>query len=135
LTAETSTTTKIEWCLTVTLAGTAATKKRKKMSENVDNLEAAMNHEAEHLDPTIQPNTGSTPGSPAVAQVLIRTTPEERERWKQAAESKGLTVSDFIRQAVGDAASNILDCQHPLNQRRWYPWAEFCLACGQRLRG
>ena len=105
------------------------------MSENVDNLEAAMNHEAEHLDPTIQPNTGSTPGSPAVAQVLIRTTPEERERWKQAAEFKGLTVSDFIRQAVGDAASNILDCQHPLNQRRWYPWAEFCLACGQRLRG
>lgn len=105
------------------------------MSENVDNLEAAMNHEAEHLDPTIQPNTGSTPGSPAVAQVLIRTTPEERERWKQAAEKQGLTVSDFIRTTVGDATRNLLDCQHPLQMRRWYPWAEFCLACSQRLRG
>jgi hypothetical protein len=100
-----------------------------------DNLEAAMEHVAEHLDPTLPANTGSKPGAPAVAQVLVRTTPEERERWKQAAERHGLTVSDFIRKAVGTATAETLDCPHPLNQRRWYPWAEFCMACGQRLRG
>lgn len=105
------------------------------MEPNDDNLEAAMAHEAEHLEPTVTPNTGSEPGAPAVAQVLIRTTPEERDRWKQAAERRGLTVSDFIRGAVGEATRNILDCPHPLNQRRWYPWAEFCVACGNRLRG
>lgn len=105
------------------------------MSEQVDNLEAAMAHEAEHLDLTVPANTGSEPGAPAAAQVLVRTTHEERERWKRAAEAKGLTLSDFIRNAVGGEAGRILNCQHPIDQRRWYPWAEFCLACGNRLRG
>ena len=100
-----------------------------------DNLEAAMNHVAEHLDPTVVPETGSEPGSPATAQVLIRTTYEDRERWKLAAERHGLTMSDFIRRAINEVTAETLDCSHPLNQRRWYPWAEFCLACGQRLRG
>ena len=100
-----------------------------------DNLEAAMDHVADHLDLTVASNTGSEPGSPAVAQVLVRTTPEERERWKQAAEARGLSLSEFMRAVVGGATAEVLDCQHPLNQRRWYPWAEFCLACGNRLRG
>jgi hypothetical protein len=100
-----------------------------------DNLEAAMLHVAEHLEPTVGPTTGAEPGAPAVAQVLVRTTHEERDRWKQAAEARGMTLSDFIRTTAGDAASAVLDCPHPLNQRRWYPWAEFCLACGNRLRG
>ena len=100
-----------------------------------DNVEAAMNHLADHLDPTVGPTTGAEPGAPAVAQVLCRTTHEERERWKQAAEARGLSLSEFVRAVVGGATSEVLDCQHPLNQRRWYPWAEFCLACGNRLRG
>lgn len=100
-----------------------------------DNLEVAMNHVADHVDPTVTANTGSEPGAPAVAQVLVRTTHAERERWKQAAEAKGLSLSEFVRAVVGEATVNILDCSHPLNQRRWYPWAEFCVECGQRLRG
>jgi hypothetical protein len=100
-----------------------------------DNLEAAMNHVADHLDPTVASDVGSEPGAPAAAQVLIRTTSDERERWKQAAERRGQTLSDFVRSAVRQAAADTLDCPHPLNQRRWYPWAEFCMACGQRLRG
>lgn len=102
---------------------------------NEDNLEAAMNHEAEHMDPTIPPNTGSEPGNPATSQVLIRCMREDRERWKAAAENRGLTLSDFIRQCLNAEASNILDCSHPVNMRRYYPWAEFCLECGLRLRG
>ena len=103
------------------------------MSE--DNVEAAMQHVADDLDPTVTPDTGSKPGTPIVAQVLIRTSHEERDRWKLAADARGLTLSDFIRQVVGEATKETLDCGHPLNQRRWYPWAEFCLACGNRLRG
>ena len=102
---------------------------------NQDNLEAAMNHEAEHLDPTIAPNTGSEPGNPATSQVLIRCTKYDRDRWKAAAEKHGLTLSDFIRQCLNTETANVLDCQHPINMRRYYPWAEFCLQCGQRLRG
>ena len=102
---------------------------------NEDNLEAAMNHEAEHMEPTTTSNIGTEPGNPATAQVLIRCTPHDRDRWKQAAEHKGQTLSDYIRENLNAATTELLDCQHPLNQRRYYPWAEFCLACGQRLRG
>jgi predicted HicB family RNase H-like nuclease len=102
---------------------------------NQDNIEAATNHEAQHLDHTITPNTGTEPGNPATTQVLIRCTPHDRDRWKQAAENRGLTLSDFIRQCLNAEAANTLDCNHPLNQRRYYPWAEFCLECGLRLRG
>lgn len=102
---------------------------------NKDNLDQAMNHEAQHLEPTIPPNTGSEPGNPATSQVLIRCTQHDRERWKQAAQTHGQTLSDYIRQALNEATAATLDCPHPINQRRYYPWAEFCLQCGQRLRG
>lgn len=104
-------------------------------SPEPDNLEVAMTKVASDIEPTISPDTGTEPGSPATAQVLIRTTHEDRERWKQAAEAHGLSMSDFIRTAINEATSNTLDCQHPINQRRYYPWAEFCLKCGMRLRG
>lgn len=100
-----------------------------------DNLEVAMDKVVEDLDLTVSPDTGAEPGSPATAQVLIRTTGHDRDRWKQAAEAHGISMSDFIRRAVNDATAETLDCPHPLNQRRYYPWAEFCLKCGQRLRG
>jgi hypothetical protein len=100
-----------------------------------DNLVAAMNHVADHVDPTVGSSTGAEPGNPATAQVLVRTTHEDRERWKQAAEARGLSLSDFLRRVIAVAVAEVLDCPHPLQQRRWYPWAEFCLACGNRLRG
>lgn len=100
-----------------------------------DNLDVAMNKVVKDLSLTVSPDTGAEPGSPATVQVLIRTVAHDRDRWKQAAEAHGLSMSDFIRRAVNEATSNTLDCAHPLNQRRYYPWAEFCLACGMRLRG
>ena len=72
---------------------------------------------------------------PQQAQVIIRTTPEERDRWKLAAEAQGKSFSEFARDLLSAVASEILDCQHPLNERRYYPWAEFCNKCGNRLRG
>jgi uncharacterized protein (DUF1778 family) len=72
---------------------------------------------------------------PQQAQVIIRTTPEERDRWKEAAEAQGKSFSEFARELISAVASEILDCQHPLSERRYYPWAEFCNKCGNRLRG
>lgn len=101
-----------------------------------DNLKAAINNEAETtLKDLAVPTAVTADGAPADKQVLIRATEHDKDRWKQAAEAKGVTVSEFIRKVLNDAAANILDCSHPLNQRRYYPWAEFCLECGNRLRG
>jgi hypothetical protein len=72
---------------------------------------------------------------PAGKQILIRIPEKDRERWKQASEIVGKTMSQLIRDSVNDSVAGILDCQHPMNRRRFYPWAEFCLDCGQRLRG
>lgn len=102
---------------------------------NDDNMAAAMDHVMDHTDLTIAPDTGSEPGRPATAQVLVRTTEENRERWKAAAAHHGVSLTEFARKVLDDATAETLDCQHPLDQRRWYPWAEFCLKCGQRLRG
>lgn len=104
------------------------------MNEPQDNLVAAMNHEAEHMDLTIKPNTGSEPGNPATTQVLIRCTPNDRDRWKEAASRSGKSLSEFIRATLNSQASEILDCQHPVGQRRYYPWTEICLECGQGKR-
>lgn len=68
-------------------------------------------------------------------QVLIRATQYDKDRWKASADAKGLTVSEWIRSVLNDAARNTLDCSHPINRRRYYPWAEFCLECNMRLRG
>jgi len=67
-------------------------------------------------------------------QVLIRATPTSHQRWKEAAEASGVTMSEFIRSAADDAAALILDCSHDVQHRRWYPWAEACLKCGSSLR-
>lgn len=74
-------------------------------------------------------------GSHLVKQVLIRALPEEHERWKAAAERRGLTLTDFIREHANAGATSTLDCQHPIERRRVYPWSDVCLACGVRLRG
>ncbi|NBO56899.1 MAG: hypothetical protein EBU84_20410, partial [Actinobacteria bacterium] len=62
-------------------------------------------------------------------------TDKERERWKAAAEKLGIPLSQFIRDLLNGKATELLDCSHPVNMRRYYPWAEFCLKCDTRLRG
>lgn len=79
-------------------------------------------------------NAGGKQGDPASKQVLIRANEVDHERWKRAAEKKGVSMSEFIRDCLNDRAKELLDCSHPLQMRRWYPWSEMCLACGQRLR-
>lgn len=102
------------------------------MSE-VSNLKAAMSKaiEAEGIAVSKEVSSDGT----ADKQILIRIPDKDRERWKAAADKKGKTVSQFIRDIVDHEVEGILDCRHPVNRRRYYPWAEFCLECEQRLRG
>lgn len=102
--------------------------------ENQDNLKAAINKAAETISPTVSSINKEDDG-PADKQVLIRTTESERERWKVAAESLNITLSQFIRETLNKRATELLECSHPVEFRRWYPWAEFCLKCNTRLRG
>ena len=102
-------------------------------SSNDDNLAAAIDHVMENEDLTIAPNTGSEPGNPASAQVLIRTTAEERDYWKRAAENLGVSMTEFARTALTEASRAVLECPHPMASRRSYPWAEICKKCGERL--
>lgn len=100
-----------------------------------DNTEQAIINEIQHDNLTITPNTGSTPGNPATAQILIRCTEHDRNRWKQAADTLGMNTSEYIRETLNNRTRDLLDCTHPPQHRRTYPWAEFCLHCGHRLRG
>lgn len=93
-----------------------------------------MNKVAETTSTGRSKNTGSDPGEPAGRQVLIRASAADHDRWKEAAAKQGVTLSEFIRDCLNARAKDLLDCPHPLNERRWYPWSEMCLACGQRLR-
>lgn len=104
------------------------------MSTNPDNLEAAMDKVAETTSLGRSSNIGSEPGDPAQRQVLIRATTSDHERWKQAAASQGVSLSEFIRDCLNARAREVLDCQHPLHMRKIYPWSETCMACGERLR-
>lgn len=101
-----------------------------------DNLKAAMDKEAETTLKSMSVSKSVSPDeAPADKQVLIRATEHDKERWKRAADAHGVTLSDFIRTVLNAASKEVLDCSHPVNQRRFYPWAEFCLACNKRLRG
>ena len=103
------------------------------MSE--DNIDAAMQKVAQSMKPTRKPNAGGSEGEPAQKQVLIRTTEVDHERWKEAAEKNGMSMSEFIRMAANDAAEKLGKCQHPMENRKIYPWASFCLLCNARLSG
>jgi len=107
---------------------------KKETNEDQDNLKAAINKVAETLNPTVSTINKDDDG-PADKQVLIRTTDKERDRWKAAAEKQGIPLSQFIRDLLNSKAQELLDCSHPINMRRYYPWAEFCLKCDTRLRG
>lgn len=97
-----------------------------------DNLDAAMAKEAKSPGGRKR-TTGATPGD-GTNQVLIRAAAESHERWKQAAHKQGVSMAEFIRAAADKAAAETLDCNHPADQRRWYPWAEVCMRCGTQLR-
>lgn len=103
------------------------------MSE--DNIEAAMEKVAQSMKPTRKANAGGGDGEPTQKQVLIRTTEADHERWKEAAEKNGMSMSEFLRMAANDAASKLGECQHPIENRKTYPWASFCMLCNKRLSG
>ena len=100
--------------------------------EEMDNLEMAMSEVAESIKPTRKPKTGAKDGEPAAKQVLLRATEDDHARWKEAAERKGVSMAEFIRDAVNVFAKELLDCPHPSNMKRFYPWATTCLQCGQQ---
>jgi predicted HicB family RNase H-like nuclease len=103
-------------------------------NEQDDNIEAAMAKVAENLTLTRKANTGSTPGEPAQKQVMVRASETDHVRWKEAAEKLGVSMAEFIRDAVNAAAKNALECDHPVEMRKSYPWSEFCLKCSNRIR-
>jgi hypothetical protein len=87
---------------------------------------------SESKDMSIAP-VGKDEESTVDKQVLIRASSFSRERWKMAADKSGVTLSAWIRHVLDNAASDLLDCSHPINRRKYYPWAEFCLECGMRI--
>lgn len=105
------------------------------MSDANDNLEQAMNKVAETLTPSRKKVPRTQEGEPAQSQILIRASKEDHELIKQAAEHEGKSMSEFIREVAVGKANELVNCQHPLTHRKSYPWSEFCLKCGQRLRG
>lgn len=100
---------------------------------NASNIAAAMNKVAESLTPTIAP-IAKEDDAPVDKSVLIRTTEQERERWKQASAAEQVSLSAWIRDCLNERAQRILDCQHPANMVRKYPWSVTCTKCGKRLQ-
>lgn len=100
--------------------------------EEVSNIKAAMDKVAETINPTVSGIVKPDDG-PADKQVLIRTTDYERDRWKQASTNEQVTLSAWIRNTLNEEARRILECEHPMNMVRFYPWAKICTKCGQRL--
>jgi hypothetical protein len=98
-----------------------------------DNIEAAMERVAEVTSPGRASRVQTE--EHATKQVICRANEYDHERWKQAAAKMGVSMAEFIRLSCNSRAADLLDCPHPLNERRWYPWAEMCLRCGIRLRG
>lgn len=103
---------------------------QKKIPNN--NIAAAMNLVAENTSLTVSPMEKNEDG-PAGTSVLIRTTDENRERWRKAAEISGQTMSAWIRDILNARATELLECQHPMNMMKLYPWAKICTKCNTRL--
>lgn len=84
---------------------------------------------------TKKANTQTEPGAPADKQVIVRVTEEMRDYWKAAAEATGVSLSEYIRELVQANAEDVLECSHPVEALRTYPWSKVCLKCGVRLEG
>ena len=67
-------------------------------------------------------------------QVLVRVSEVQREQWQRAAEADGFSMSEWLRQLADARFRDIFLCSHPVGDRKVYPWSEFCLKCGVRLR-
>jgi RNA polymerase-binding transcription factor DksA len=108
------------------------------MMKQEKSIQEAMTEVAEDMSPqdmNVKPVAPVDEGdSPADKQVIVRLTLEERENWKAAADKNGQTLSAYIRDLCNARAEEVLVCSHPVNQRRFYPWAEFCLKCNTRMR-
>jgi hypothetical protein len=104
----------------------------------VDNIEQAMDAVAENIDMTVAtkaPTDDDQDGVNADKQILIRATRGEHERWKRAAEITNTSMSSMVRNLVNNYVQGVIDCPHPMEYRKSYPWAEFCMKCDTRLRG
>lgn len=108
--------------------------KEPKEGPSTDNVEAAMHDLAEGMDLTVSTKISDDDG-PADKQVLIRATEHDRERWKRAAEVAGVSLSALVRDVMNKQATDVLDCSHPPQYRKVYPWASFCTKCDMRLSG
>ncbi len=82
---------------------------------------------------SIKPIAEKTDDGPSDCQVLIRTMSGSRDRWKTAAEKSGENLSSWIRATLNKAADTVLDCQHPPEAQKHYPWARICTACKMRF--
>ncbi len=104
-------------------------------SEDIDasNIAAAMMKVAGTISPTIAP-VAKEDDAPIDKSVLIRTTEAERERWKQASSAEQLSLSAWIRNCLNDRAKLALECQHPANMVKRYPWSVTCTKCNTRLQ-
>jgi len=98
-----------------------------------ENLASAIKHVADTTNLSISPIDKSEDSGPAGTSVLIRTTDENRERWRRAAEINGQTMSAWIRDILNARATELLECQHPMNMMKFYPWAKICTKCNTRL--
>lgn len=104
------------------------------IDEPQDNLAAAMNKVLETMEPTRPHHTNTNDGETTQRQVLLRATERDHDRWKQSAAIQGISTSEFIRTSCNVAAAAVLDCLHPAQFRKTYPWSDFCLKCNTRLR-
>jgi hypothetical protein len=100
-----------------------------------DNLEVAMAKVSEDLLFGRKRIGTGRAGEPTQKQVIIRATESDHERWKKTAEIKGISLAEMVRELCNKAAHEALDCQHPIEYRKSYPWAEICTKCETRLRG
>lgn len=106
---------------------------QKKPSANNSNLGAAISKVSETTDLNVAPIQKNEDG-PAGTSVLIRTTEQTREMWRKAAEATGLSMSAWIRDVLNARAIELLECQHPMNMMKIYPWAKICTRCNMRLK-
>jgi len=98
------------------------------------NMASAMDKVVETMSMGRKSKTNAPDGETASRQVILRATEADHERWKNAAAKQGISMSEFIRNVCNTAASELLDCQHPIEFRKIYPWSDTCLKCGVRLK-
>lgn len=106
---------------------------QKKIPTSKDNLGSAMQKIVDTTGLSVSPIEKTDEG-PAGTSVLIRTTEENRERWRKAAEMSGQTMSSWIRDILNARSTELLECQHPMNMMKIYPWAKICTKCNTRLK-